>query len=142
MQLPPDDELVLVSGCHPIRAKKARYFEDPQLKARILPPPQLAPLVIGANCDRPAASYHDDWEGAVAASTDVATEDPANSGIRREPELPEQEEIVPEPRRPLHEFDALEDEPDDDARRQQVMRQGFGNAIRQAPLDRADDLGM
>ena len=30
MQLPPDDELVLVSGCHPIRAKKARYFEDPR----------------------------------------------------------------------------------------------------------------
>ena len=28
MQLPQDDELVLVSGCHPIRAKKARYFED------------------------------------------------------------------------------------------------------------------
>ena len=25
MQLPHDDELVLVSGCHPIRAKKARY---------------------------------------------------------------------------------------------------------------------
>ena len=41
MQLPPDDELVLVSGCHPIRAKKARYFEDPQMKARILPPPKL-----------------------------------------------------------------------------------------------------
>ena len=39
MQLPPDDELVLVSGCHPIRARKARYFEDPQLQARILPPP-------------------------------------------------------------------------------------------------------
>ena len=28
MQLPPDDELVLVSGCHPIRAKKVRYYED------------------------------------------------------------------------------------------------------------------
>jgi type IV secretion system protein VirD4 len=25
MQLSHDDELVLVSGCHPIRAKKARY---------------------------------------------------------------------------------------------------------------------
>ncbi|WP_163467758.1 type IV secretory system conjugative DNA transfer family protein, partial [Klebsiella michiganensis] len=25
MQLPPDDELVLISGCHPIRASKARY---------------------------------------------------------------------------------------------------------------------
>ena len=32
MQLPPDDELVLVSGCPPIRAKKARYFEDPRCR--------------------------------------------------------------------------------------------------------------
>ena len=28
MQLPPDDELVLVSGVPPIRAKKVRYFRD------------------------------------------------------------------------------------------------------------------
>ncbi len=41
MQLPPDDELVLMSGCAPIRAKKARYFEDPEMQARILPPPAL-----------------------------------------------------------------------------------------------------
>src|SRR5450755_4396734 len=40
MQLPEDDELVLMSGCPPIRAKKARYYEDRQLQARILPPPQ------------------------------------------------------------------------------------------------------
>ena len=39
MQLPPADELILVSGCHPIRAKKMRYFEDPEMKGRILPPP-------------------------------------------------------------------------------------------------------
>ena len=31
MQLPPDDELVLVSGVPPIRAKKLRYYEDRQL---------------------------------------------------------------------------------------------------------------
>jgi Type IV secretory system Conjugative DNA transfer len=42
MQLPHDDELVRVSGCHPIRAKKARYYEDAEMKARILPPPTLA----------------------------------------------------------------------------------------------------
>jgi type IV secretion system protein VirD4 len=41
MQLPPADELILVSGCHPIRAKKVRYFEDPEMKGRILPPPAL-----------------------------------------------------------------------------------------------------
>ena len=40
MQLPPDDELVLVSGVPPIRAKKARYFEDPRLTERVLPPPK------------------------------------------------------------------------------------------------------
>ena len=39
MQLPPSDELVLVSGTPPIRAKKARYFEDRQLKARVIAPP-------------------------------------------------------------------------------------------------------
>src|SRR5207302_2549193 len=38
MQLPPEDELVLVSGVPPIRAKKAKYFQDPRLAERVLPP--------------------------------------------------------------------------------------------------------
>ena len=46
MQLPHDDELVLVSGCQPIRAKKARYYEDAELKTRILPPPALSGRVL------------------------------------------------------------------------------------------------
>jgi len=41
MQLPPLDEIVLVSGCPPIRAKKARYYLEPQLNRRILKPPSL-----------------------------------------------------------------------------------------------------
>jgi type IV secretion system protein VirD4 len=39
MQLPPTDEIVMVSGVHPIRAKKARYYEDARLQERIPPPP-------------------------------------------------------------------------------------------------------
>src|SRR6516225_11075667 len=39
MQLPPNDELVLMAGCPPIRAKKARYFQDRRFTERILPPP-------------------------------------------------------------------------------------------------------
>jgi len=31
MQLPPTDEIVMVSGVHPIRAKKAWYFKDRRL---------------------------------------------------------------------------------------------------------------
>ena len=143
MQLPHDDELVLVSGCHPIRAKKARYFEDPQMKVRILPPPTPAssktqPAPVG-----PAAPQGGDWSNAVVPpSSASATEDPANAGIRREPELPEHEEIVPEVRKPVQEFEPMDDEPDDDAQRQRIMQRNFGAATRQTPLDRADDLGM
>jgi type IV secretion system protein VirD4 len=39
MQLPDDEALVLVNGRPPIRAKKLRYFQDRELKRRILPPP-------------------------------------------------------------------------------------------------------
>jgi type IV secretion system protein VirD4 len=58
MQLPSTDELVLVSGCPPIRAKKARYYEDPRLKERVLPP--LKPK--NSEPGRVAAS--DDWSGS------------------------------------------------------------------------------
>jgi type IV secretion system protein VirD4 len=38
MQLPPDDEIVMVAGTRPIRAKKARYYQDECLMKRILTP--------------------------------------------------------------------------------------------------------
>ena len=44
MQLPPDDEIVMVAGTRPIRAKKARYFQDQNLMARILAPEDPAKL--------------------------------------------------------------------------------------------------
>lgn len=42
MQLPSDDELILISGLSPIRAKKLRYFEDPNFTGRALPAPAPA----------------------------------------------------------------------------------------------------
>ena len=62
MQLPPDDELVLVSGVPPIRAKKARYFEDPRLTERVLPPPKSRPL------DREGSAPTDDWSRLARSS--------------------------------------------------------------------------
>ncbi len=47
MQLPPADEIVMVAGTPPIRAKKARYFEDAQFQARILAPPVPEKLAKG-----------------------------------------------------------------------------------------------
>src|SRR5204863_9248986 len=56
MQLPPSDELILISGMPPIRAKKLRYFEDRQFRARLSPPPELAGNVYA---DRPPQRAHD-----------------------------------------------------------------------------------
>ena len=61
MQLPATDELILVSGLSPIRAKKLRYYEDPTFKARALPAPALSD---GPYRDRPTPRP-DDWSRLV-----------------------------------------------------------------------------
>ena len=142
MQLPPDDELVLISGCAPIRAKKARYFEDAEMKTRILPPPNLA---AGSNRtdNDPGAPVTGDWARSVATAPAAAdADDPANAGIRREPELPEHEEIVPEPAKPVQEFEPIDEEPDDEVQRQRIMQRTFGAVSRQVSLDPGDDMQM
>jgi type IV secretion system protein VirD4 len=143
MQLPHDDELVLVSGCHPIRAKKARYYEDQQLQARILPPPTpAAGTKVDCNAGRPIPAAKHDWQGAVVAPPSTDTEDPANAGIRREPELPEHEDIVTAPRKPTQEFDLPDDEADDDAQRLRVLQRQVRATARQVSLDPAGDMGL
>src|SRR5580658_986508 len=82
MQLPHDDELVLVSGCHPIRAKKARYYEDPELKTRILPPPTLSSRTLPSGPERLQTAPESDWADAIVATPTAPVEDPANAGIR------------------------------------------------------------
>src|SRR5579885_2802766 len=144
MQLPHDDELVLVSGCLPIRAKKARYFEDSELKARILPPPRLIRPNAPSGPHRVIQTVPKaDWDGAIVpAPIASTTDDPANAGIRREPELPEHEAIVPEPRKAVHEFEPMEDEPEDEPQRQRLIQRTMGSMARQVSLDPADDMGM
>jgi type IV secretion system protein VirD4 len=143
MQLPQDDELVLVSGCHPIRAKKARYYDDAEMKARILPPPTLSGRDVQSGPDRLQTGPESDWSDAIIVTLAATpAEDPANAGIRREPELPEHEEIAPEPRKAVHEFEPMEDEPDDEPQRQRMIRRTMGSVARQVSLDPADDMGM
>jgi type IV secretion system protein VirD4 len=74
MQLAPTDELVLVSGQPPIRAKKLRYYEDRAFSSRVLPAPVLG---AGQYTDLPPKRA-DDWAGQVrgadarlAAGTDA-----------------------------------------------------------------------
>jgi type IV secretion system protein VirD4 len=144
MQLPPGDELVLVSGVPPIRARKARYFEDPRLTKRVLAPPAAR----GQN----GAHSADDWSGLPAPAVNAAPEaypsgktrsdDPANGGIRRQPELPQHEEIAREPVKPKPEFTFGEETPDDDAARTRALRQQVRNLARQGAMDPDDGMGL
>ena len=63
MQLPPTDELVLVSGMAPIRAHKLRYYADRNFAARVVAPPSLG---TSRYIDRPA-ERPDDWGKVVRA---------------------------------------------------------------------------
>jgi type IV secretion system protein VirD4 len=152
MQLPPCDELVLVSGIPPIRAHKARYYEDIRLKHRVLEPPALNTASAGNSANQ-SAQHADDWttlrlppQAVAAVATSVtdglADDDPANGGIRREPALPEHEAIVSEQPKPSPEFALLEDESDDDPIRARALNQNLRVIARQAALDPDDGLGL
>ncbi|HZF43957.1 MAG TPA: conjugal transfer protein TraG [Sphingomonadaceae bacterium] len=140
MQLPPSDEIVLVSGSPPVRAKKARYYEDPQLKRRILAPPEPTPTSPGL---RSAPPKPDDWTDRVVQSAPESEADDANAGLRREPELPDHEEVVREPApAPANEFDLEAEEPEDDALRQRLLASRMRGAARQAALDPGDGIEL
>jgi type IV secretion system protein VirD4 len=145
MQLPPADELVMVSGLFPIRAKKARYYEDRQLQARILPPPKRG--ADGGAIKRPP----DDWsQQALAASPAAGTKpapedsdegDAANAGIRREPELPAHEAIDAPPREAEREPEAAEGD-DEEAIRARTLVSRVRATARQASMDPDDGIAL
>jgi type IV secretion system protein VirD4 len=64
MQLPPEDEIVMLSGHPPVRAQKLRYYEDSNFTARVRPPPALS---AEGYRDRPPRRP-DDWTGLVPPS--------------------------------------------------------------------------
>ena len=134
MQLSSDDEIVLVSGCPPIRAKKVRYYQDKRLKRRVLEPPTDRSDGAANSAVRPRET------GAWTETPKQHAKEPAdsNGGIRREPELPAHEDITPAPRKPSMEFELDEDDPADPETAHEQARL----VARQASLDRGDDMGM
>jgi type IV secretion system protein VirD4 len=126
MQLPATDELVMVSGLPPIRAKKLRYYEDRNFSTRVTAAPMLAD---DGYRDRPAARA-DDWSGQVrgvhislAAAIDseagVTEDDEGGLQQQRHPGSPEEE--VTRPVKPVHLDLGLADDDSDAVADAQVM---------------------
>ena len=143
MQLPPSDEIVMVAGTPPIRAKKARYFEDVRFKERVLAPPELV------RSDKPQP---DDWSALPVPQRplfDTATktsgdpdEDPTGSERRHQPELSHANPI--EKRKPIeNEFDPPDEDGEDDATRSRRLTQVMGlNVARQVSMDPGDGMDL
>ncbi|MEM6625119.1 MAG: conjugal transfer protein TraG [Pseudomonadota bacterium] len=92
MQLPAEDELVLVSGAPPIRAKKLRYFEDQNFTSRVSGPPVLQDADGAIPCA--PAPRPNDWAGAVCDVDDglafnaaPVADDAEEGGKELKPEL-------------------------------------------------------
>ncbi|MFT9377235.1 MAG: conjugal transfer protein TraG, partial [Komagataeibacter saccharivorans] len=140
-------ELVMLSGCPPIRALKVRYYQDRRFTTRILPPPHLAAFVWDENrmidvwSARVVAEDTPSVPSPPASGSNADDTDDANSGVRREPELPEHEDIAPERPDPAAEFEIPDSDPDVEAQRAAELRRQ-GNIIRQAGMDRNDGLEL
>ncbi|ARC36803.1 conjugal transfer protein TraG [Paracoccus yeei] len=156
MQLPPEDEIVMVAGTPPLRARKARYYADPRFRERVLSPPDPRNVIPSTGSD--------DWSGpklpkpdgagqgadaaaapdsAVAQTDTKPPGDSDNAGLRREPRLEPYQDIALQPvTLPENEFD-----PDFEASEQQAVRnrglaRDMRRAARQISMNQDDGLEL
>ncbi|MGY4509605.1 conjugal transfer protein TraG [Bradyrhizobium sp. USDA 3650] len=141
MQLSPDEAVVMVSGVHPVRAGKVRYYEDPQFQRRILKPSRTKPVT--------STTRSDEWSGQkpippsaeLLAALRNKTRD-SNGGIRREPELPQHEEVVISSPLAENEFDTAPDDADADVAQATALTRSMQGMARTVSLDPDDKMGL
>ncbi|BCG96959.1 conjugal transfer protein TraG [Mesorhizobium sp. 131-2-1] len=144
MQLPPTDEIVMVSGASPIRAKKARYYEDVRFRERVLPPPELG---------RSQSDNVDDWSHLQSLAHAEVSEDlrmpqqddgdPTGSERRHQPELNHARPV--EKTAPIDnefEISPADDSDDDDAVRNRRLARLMQGVARQVSLDSDDGMEL
>ncbi|MBL8598925.1 MAG: conjugal transfer protein TraG [Devosia sp.] len=142
MQLPPSDEIVMVAGIHPIRARKARYYEDVRFTERILPPPHL---------QHHAKAPNDDWSALATPARPILDardlppilagddEDPTESEKRRQHELNSKAIVDTQP--VIEDgFDADRDADEDPAVLVRNLDRTMQRVARQADLDPSDGM--
>jgi len=144
MQLPPPDEIVMVAGTPPIRAKKVRYYEDRRFTERVLPPPDPAAAGRSLRTDGWSALGMPKPTGEPTDKAADAEEDTANSGLRREPELPDHVAIAKETTEPTpaEEFAAVLDDDEDAVRQSRLIRQQMRGVVRQVAMDPNDGMEL
>jgi type IV secretion system protein VirD4 len=151
MQLPPHEEIVMVSGHPPVRARKLRYFEDQRFLSRVLPPPSLsARSTTEGYPDRPPARP-DDWTGLLPPPAWLPVVDPTpypsefggdSGGPQRHPELADEPDVIAAT--PVEESLSFLSDEQDDVQTDVVepSNQPLQRVARLAALDPDDGIGL
>jgi type IV secretion system protein VirD4 len=141
MQLSPNEAIVMISGVHPVRAQKLRYYEDPQLQRRILKPSRK----VSTN----EVAWQDDWSGRIPIPVSIELlsalkrrSRDSNGGVRREPELPQHEEVIISAPLAENEFDVATDDFDADALQARALNHSMQGLARSVSLDPDDKMGL
>jgi len=146
MQLPDTDEIVMLAGVHPIRARKARYYRDPRLSKRVERPPTVEKSEFapdegewhGRHVTPPSHS-----ENSRTASEEYEVDDrQSDGGIRQSPDLPEYEDVAPPPMAIPNEFEFDDSADDDQASRNRRMAERMQANARRAALDPGDGIEL
>ena len=152
MQLPPDEEIVMVSGHPPIRAKKIRFYADANFKGRALParscPAMAMPISrrLGSTTGR-SRQRQAQLHRPVQASAQL---DEDEGGLRRQPELdmtvPQAAPVEEEPSRDVGSLLDDDDDGDVEVERMRAGRvarqQGAQRLARNAALDPDDGIAL
>lgn len=143
MQLPPSDEIVMVAGLAPIRAKKARYYTDNRLAARVGPPPKTMALPVPSPDDwtsqPPIASYG--TAAAVPPEAAAQKTELSPQELRRVPELSPRPKTKGPETIPM-EFGPTTNELEDRVKRLQGIQRSQQQTARQASLDPDDGVQL
>lgn len=141
MQLSPNEAVVMISGVYPIRARKVRYYEDPQFQSRILKPSRVLPVELIMRPDEWSRHSPIPPSAKLLAALNKKVRD-QNGGIRREPELPQHEEVVLKSPLVDSEFDAGPDDSDSDAVQASALNRSTQGLARAVSLDPDDKMGL
>ncbi len=146
MQLPDTDEIVMLAGVHPIRARKARYYRDPRLSKRVERPPTVEKSEF--------APDEGEWHGryvtlpsqlkkSLIGFEEYEVDDrQSDGGIRQSPDLPEYEDVAPPPMATPNEFEFDDRSDEDQANRNRRMAERMQANARRAALDPGDGIEL
>ncbi len=129
MQLPPDDEIVMVAGAPPVRAKKLRYYQDRNFIDRVLlavGPDQLNSSIGGEWAET-------DWDGLTASPHEALYHgSKEDDGLQHAPSFEKEPDSAPD-------VDAENDPSANETRERKSRKRGlFGRSVAEA--DAFDEL--